>query len=73
MYVKLENENSFVKNTKNLALINQDIAGLKEYKAKKDTSNKMMQLSDEINNMKSEISEIKSLLQLLVNNSQSGK
>jgi esterase/lipase len=73
MYVKLENENSFVKNTKNLALINQDIAGLKEYKAKKDTSNKMMQLSDEINTMKSEISEIKSLLQLLVNNSQSGK
>ena len=73
MYVKLENENSFVKNTKNLALINQDIAGLKEYKANKDTSNKMMQLSDEINTMKSEISEIKSLLQLLVNNSQSGK
>lgn len=73
MYVKLENENSFVKNTKNLALINQDIAGLKEYKAKKDASAKMMQLSDEINTMKSEISEIKSLLQLLVNNSQSGK
>jgi len=33
----------------------------------------MMHISDEINNMKSEITEIKLLLQQLVNNSQSGK
>jgi Tfp pilus assembly protein PilO len=70
MYVKLENENSFVKNIENLALINRDIAGLKEYRNKKETTTKMMHISDEINNMKS---EIKSLLQQLVNNSQSGK
>jgi uncharacterized coiled-coil DUF342 family protein len=73
MYVKLENENSFVKNIENLALINRDIAGLKEYRNKKEATTKMMHISDEINNMKSEITEIKSLLQQLVNNSQSGK
>jgi hypothetical protein len=73
MYVKLENENSFVKNIENLALINRDIAGLKEYRNKKETTTKMIHISDEINNMKSEINEIKSLLQQLVNNSQSGK
>ena len=73
MYVKLENENSFVKNIENLALINRDIAGLKEYRNKKEATTKMIHISDEINNMKSEITEIKSLLQQLVNNSQSGK
>jgi len=73
MFVKLENENSFVKSTKNNSLINQDFAGLKEYKNKKETANKMIQLSDEINNMKSDISEIKSLLQQLVKQPQSGK
>ena len=73
MYVKLENENSFVKNIENLALINRDIAGLKDYRNKKEATTKMMHISDEINNMKSEITEIKSLLQQLVNNSQSGK
>jgi hypothetical protein len=73
MLVKLENENSFVKNTENLALINRDIAGLKEYRNKKEATIKMIHISDEINNMKSEITEIKSLLQQLVNNSQSGK
>ena len=73
MYVKLENENSFVKNIENLALINRDIAGLKDYRNKKEATTKIMHISDEINNMKSEITEIKSLLQQLVNNSQSGK
>jgi hypothetical protein len=73
MLVKLENENSFVKNTENLALINRDIAGLKEYRNKKEATIKMIHISDEINNMKSEITEIKSLLQQLVNNSQSEK
>ena len=73
MYVKLENENSFVKNIENLALINRDIAGLKDYRNKKEATTKMMHISDEINNMKSEITEIKLLLQQLVNNPQSGK
>jgi hypothetical protein len=73
MFVKLENENSFVKSTKNNSLINQDFVGLREYKNKKETASKMIQLSDEINNMKSDVSEIKSLLQQLVNHSQAGK
>lgn len=73
MFVRLENENNFVKSTENKALINRDVAGLKEYKNKKEATTKIMHISDEINNMKSEITEIKSLLQQLVNNSQSGK
>ena len=73
MYVKLENENRFLKNTMNNSLINTDISGLKEYKNKKEMANKVNSLSDEINIMKTDISEIKSLLQQLVNLSSSEK
>jgi hypothetical protein len=73
MLVKLENENRFLKNTMNNSLINTDIAGLKEYKNKKEMANKVNSLSDEINIMKTDISEIKSLLQQLVNLSSSEK
>jgi hypothetical protein len=73
MLVKLENENRFVKNVINNSLINTDIAGLKEYKNKKEMANKVNSLSDEINIMKTDISEIKSLLQQLVNLSSSEK
>jgi hypothetical protein len=73
MYVRLENENRFLKNTMNNSLINTDLTGLKEYKNKKEMANKVNSLSDEINIMKTDISEIKSLLQQLVNLSSSEK
>jgi uncharacterized coiled-coil DUF342 family protein len=69
MYVKLENENRFVKNITNNSLINTDIDSLKEYKSKKELASKVNDLSGEINNMKNDISDIKSLLQQLVNSS----
>jgi hypothetical protein len=73
MLVKIENESRFLKNTMNNSLINTDISGLKEYKNKKEMANKVNSLSDEINIMKTDISEIKSLLQQLVNLSSSEK
>jgi hypothetical protein len=73
MLVKLENESRFLKNTMNNSLINTDISGLKEYKNKKEMANKVNSLSDEINIMKTDISEIKTLLQQLVNLSSSEK
>ena len=66
MIVKIEGENRFVKNTKNQSLVNTDITGLKEYKIKKEMTTKVNALSGEINTMKTEMSEIKSLLQQLV-------
>jgi len=73
MLIKLENENRCLKNTMNNSLINTDISGLKEYKNKKEMANKVNSLSDEINIMKTDISEIKTLLQQLVNLSSSEK
>jgi uncharacterized coiled-coil DUF342 family protein len=69
MFIKLENENKFVKNIANNSLINTDITGLKDYKNKKELAFKVNDLSGEINNMKNDISDIKSLLQQLVNSS----
>jgi hypothetical protein len=66
MFVKLEGEDRFVKNVRNRALINTDIVGLKEYKNKKELSNQVNSITGEINTMKTEMSEIKSLLQQLV-------
>jgi|688.fasta_scaffold1208017_2 hypothetical protein len=66
MFVKLKDEDRFVKNVVNKSLINTDIAGLKDYKNKKEVARQVNDISGEINNMKSEMSEIKSLLQQLV-------
>jgi hypothetical protein len=66
MFVKLEGEDRFVKNVFNRTLINTDVAGLKEYKNKQELHRQVNGISGEINNMKSEMSEIKSLLQQLV-------
>jgi hypothetical protein len=73
MFAKIENENRFVKNLRNGALINTDIAELKEYKNKRESMNKINTITEEINTMKSEMSEIKSLLQQLVNKTFSEK
>jgi uncharacterized coiled-coil DUF342 family protein len=66
MFVALENENRFVKNLQNNALINADVEGLQDYKRKKESTNKINNISEEINTLKSEMSEIKNLLQQLV-------
>lgn len=66
MFVALENENRFVKNLQNNALINADVEGLQDYKRKKESTNKINNISEEINTLKFEMSEIKNLLQQLV-------
>ena len=66
MFVQLEGEDRFIKNMFNQSLLNTDVAGLKDYKNKKELARQINDISGEINNMKSEMSDIKSLLQQLV-------
>ena len=73
MLVKLEGENRFVKDLTNNSLVNTDLAGLQEYKRKKQMQNQVEVLSGEINNMKNEMAEIKSLLIQLVQKSSAEK
>ena len=67
MFIKIEGEDRFLKNVYNQALVNTDVASLKDYKNKKDLNRQVNEITGEINNMKTEMSEIKSLLQQLVN------
>lgn len=64
---------TFVRDTKTMALINTDQAGLEEYRMKSRLLNQQKaeinNVKEEINGVKSEMQEIKSLLfQLLGNN-----
>lgn len=66
MFVQLEGEDRFIKNVFNQSLLNTDVSGLKDYKNKKELNRQVNDISGEINTMKTEMSEIKSLLQQLV-------
>ena len=64
---------TFVRDTKTMALINTDLAGLEEYRMKSKLLNNQKQeinnVKEELNEVKGEIKEIKGLLlQLLGNN-----
>lgn len=58
----------FVKNPYNNAVLNTNYAALAERKRKKEEQEKVNNLSLEVTNIQSELSEIKQLLALLVNN-----
>jgi len=73
MFIKIENEEKFVKNITNNSLVNNNRADLIEYRNKKQLQSKVNDLSAEINTMKSDIADIKSLLLDLVNNKQTEK
>jgi len=73
MLIKIEDENQFLKNISNNSLINADIVALKEYKNKKRINQKVDGLHEEINIIKSDIAEIKSLLVQLVKSNSTEK
>lgn len=73
MLVKIEDENQFKKNILNNALVNTDSAALSEYRNKKRISSKVNTLTEEINIMKSDIADIKTLLIKLVNSNATEK
>lgn len=49
-------------------IINTDLASLQEHRNKRKISQDILDINNDINNMKEDISEIKYLLKLLVNN-----
>lgn len=67
MLIKIEDENQFQKNVLNNSLLNTDRAALSEYKNKIKIKQKVDGLSEEINIMKSDISDIKTMLIQLIN------
>ena len=60
---KVKENPNLVRNSFNRAILNTDIEGLKAYKAQK---NKEQKVTSEINNMKQDINELKTLMQRIL-------
>ena len=60
---KVKENSNLVRNSFNRAILNTDIEGLKAYKARK---NKEQKVTNEINNMKQDINELKTLMQRIL-------
>jgi hypothetical protein len=61
-------EHKFIRDATSNAIINTDIDGLRKYKARKAESRKIVDLKNEVDSIKEEMSEIKHLLIKLVDN-----
>jgi hypothetical protein len=66
MLQKIQNVSEYVKDDKNSAVLSVDNNSLKAYKSRRTQSREYEEAINDINNIKSELSEIKSLLTQLV-------
>lgn len=66
MLQKIQNVSEYVKDDKNSAVLSVDNNSLKAYKMRRAQSREYEEAINDINNIKSELSEIKSLLTQLV-------
>ena len=64
MYQKIENSESLIRYKNNSAVLETDLNSLQLYRKRREQAN---QKDKEIENMKSEISELKSLVKQLIN------
>jgi len=71
MYTKVKNAPGFVRG-ENSAILSTDVASLTSYKKRRDQLNEMRAAVHDINNMKIELNEIKSMLQTIIGKIQNG-
>jgi hypothetical protein len=50
------------------ALVSNDLAGLKRYRAKKNQSNKLDEVCNDINSLKDDLAQIKDAIQVILKN-----
>ena len=68
MRYQIENDKGFVKDTDTKAVLNVDKDALNAYKLQRKKLTKTFALEDEVNSLKQDFNEIKSLLSQLINN-----
>lgn len=68
MRYKIESYSQFQKDSESKAILNVDKNALSAYKAQRTNIKKAMNVNDEIENLKLDVREIKSLLHQLINN-----
>ena len=61
-------DHKYIRDTTSNAIINTDIDGLRKYKARKAESRKIVDLKNDVDSIKDEMSEIRQLLTKLVEN-----
>lgn len=66
--IKLEQTDKYVRDRHSKALISRDTAGLEAYKKTKQRMDEIRAYGDDINNLKNEFAEIKSLLKQILQN-----
>jgi protein subunit release factor A len=64
----LEQEHKYIRDSHSKAAINTDVDALRRYKARKAESKRILDLKNEVDSIKDEMSEIKHLLTQLVDN-----
>lgn len=66
MYVKVKDNPNLVRDTRSQAVLNSDVDGLAAYKKKREKQQQMESAANDINNMKQEINELKTLMQRIL-------
>ncbi len=66
MYVKVKDNPNLVRDTRNQAVLNSDVDGLAAYKKKREKQQQMESAVDDINTMKQDINELKTLMQRIL-------
>ena len=66
MYVKVKDKPNLVRDIQNQAVLNSDLDGLKAYKLKREKQQEINSAVDDINNMKQDINELKTLMQRIL-------
>lgn len=59
-------EHKFIRDAHSGAVVNTDLAGLQQYKLRKQQTMRVEELRNEVNTLRDDMAEIKSLLQALV-------
>ena len=65
--INIEGERNFVRDKNSKAILSNNSEGLKEYKLKRIQMQKVLEYENDINTLKSEISEIRNVLDVIVN------
>ena len=65
--INIEGEKDLVRDRNSKALLNTNLESLKAYKIKRNANLKIIEYENDINTLKSEISEIRTVLDVIVN------
>jgi hypothetical protein len=65
--IKIDGERDLVRDKNSKALLSRNYEGLKAYKIKKNHMNSILEYENDINTLKSEITEIRATLEVIVN------